>query len=298
VILRCLTRWLALAMLSLGAACGCEDESGAGATASQNPTPKPALPAPSPQSSLPALALQIEGLEAKEVLAGTPLVFTVSLSAAEDGRDVEIDDWVARLRLEDAETGAALDWQAAPLGAPRVWSFVEGAVPGAEGSARRARLAAGRIYETELGVAPEVVAQLTPGTYAVRATLENAALTAAARSEPVKLVVRPAAEATPALERERRLATVRFALRAGRGEQAERLAREGVALEPEQVEAHLLLGEALAQLGRDTEALVAYREALARVQPRGRHEEAPELLLDRIEAAERRLAGSEASAAP
>jgi hypothetical protein len=291
-------RVLALGLLLAAAACGRADESAPASAASERedapaaaPTALPTPPVPPPPPPPPALALQLEGREEREVLAGTPLVLTVSLSANEDAPPAEVDDWRAQLRLEDAETGAALAWPVAPLGAPRVWIFAEAADPADEAEARHARLVPGRIYEAELGVGPEAAATLPPGTHAVRVALEHEALPAPARSEPVTLRVRGADEATPALERERRLATLRFALLAGRGEEAERLARELVAEEPGAVEAHLLLGEALEQLGRDDEAGAAYRDALERVPPRGRHEDPPTLLLERIDAVERRLAG-------
>ena len=287
-----------LAALLAAAACdGGEEPAPAPPADAARATPAAPAPEPEPASapSLPALALQVDGAERAEALTGAPFVLTVSLSAAEDAPVARIEDWVARVRLEDPESGERLAWNATPLGAPRAWSFPEGAEPTFEADAHTAVLEAGRIHEVELAVPPEAAARIEPGTHAVRAALE--AETGLVFSEPVVVVVRSEAEATPELERARRLATLRFALGAGPADEAERLARELVAAEPAALDAHALLGEALARLGRDAEALEAYRDALALAAPSGRNGEAPELLLERISELEERL-GAASSPAP
>lgn len=81
-------------------------------------------------------------------------------------------------------------------------------------------------------------------------------------------------------ERQRLALAARYYLLAKRPEEARLAAWDLVALDPKDVGAAMLLGDALAALGRKSEALTAYRAALAN-SPRSY--ESPVLLYERID---------------
>jgi tetratricopeptide (TPR) repeat protein len=152
-----------------------------------------------------------------------------------------------------------------------------------------AHLEAGRhVHIMTEAAAPEDTVNLQPGTYRVRAVLETPfwmfwGWRGRVASAPVTIVVvdpSKTGDRRNALETQRLMRAGDFYIGVARFEEAARAAREVVKSEPNQIEAHILLGDALVGLERRQEALAAYHRALALVP---RSYEQPTLLYERIQ---------------
>ena len=101
----------------------------------------------------------------------------------------------------------------------------------------------------------------------------------------------PATQAV--LERRRALGEADFYVRAGRFEEAQRVAAQLVLSDPADAAAHVLLGDAAAGLHQDEQARDAYLAALHLVAGNGELDEAPQALIERLSELEERHAPPE-----
>ncbi len=272
------------------------------------PRPPPEPPSATPERMLWLLALEVDQTTEIEVLTGTPLLFSVSLTGAGTGSPGRLGaaekPWHAYVALELAESGEPAPWRMLRL-APRSLNFegdaaARGAAP--DERAAQAVVAPGRVHLLTLAIPPEEAVRMPPGRHALRAVVLRPDLAGeAARvvSEPVAVVVRergadPAAQAS--LERRRALAEADFYVRAERFEEAKRVAAQLIARDRADAAAHMLLGDAAAGLHRDEEARDAYLAALQLVAGKGELDEAPQALFERLsEVEERRKPSREAA---
>lgn len=139
-------------------------------------------------------------------------------------------------------------------------------------------------------VAPENSLDITPGKYLVRSVVETPwwwpasfGWRGSATSAPVQVTVRAARPGTWD-ERQAEDAT-EFYLSAHRFQDAERVALEWTRRSAKSANAFAAFAQALEELGRDTEALAAYRTALQLVP---KSPEEPRYLLDKLSALMRR----------
>ena len=237
----------------------------------------------------PAINLRVNALRRAEIVAGDPLLFEVSLTSSAERDDGTVGDpgrpWPTLIRLVHGES-EPLPWPVSVLGAARTLTTQvrDGALPSVR-SARNdvAVLKPGQVHQAVLAVSPETMTAAATGTYQIRAVLEQPSQlpwmsSRTLMSAPVTVVVLPAPR--PRSERERLALSARYYLLANRPEEARRAASDLVGLDPKDVGAAMLLGDALAALGQKREALVAYRAALAN-SPRSY--ESPTLLYERID---------------
>jgi hypothetical protein len=303
-------RLLLTCVIATALACGSESEPGMQAS-SETPeagvpddaiVPRPPLapPAPSADGMLWLLALEVDQATEVEVLIGTPLLFSVSLTGAGTGSPGRLGGadkpWHAYVELELAESGEPAPWPVLAL-ASRSLDF-EGDAAGSgavhEGS-KEAVVAAGRVHLLTLAIPPDVAVRMPAGRHSLRAVVLRPDLSGeAARivSEPVAVVVRatgtdPAEQA--ALERRRAMAEGDFFVRAGRFEEAQRVAAQLVARDRADAAAQMLLGDAAVGLRRDEEARSAYLAALQLVAGKAELNEVPQALFDRLSEVEQRL---------
>ncbi|PYR72891.1 MAG: hypothetical protein DMF86_22145 [Acidobacteria bacterium] len=248
--------------------------------------------ADAPPGPQPALSLNVNGNRRIEVLPSTPLLFAVSLTNRSD-QEVTIGgrlgSWASRVRLTQAETGAALSWSVAPLGRPEtiVITANGGGAPGIDVETSGAAVVrSGRVSRMILAASPEAMAGARPGTYVMRAELEQGGLMpwgwrGHLVSAPVTIVVREADRTSnrEALEGARSAMSTHYFLAADRPEDARRAALDWSQRDPKNPVPLMLLGDAVAALGRPRAALTIYRAAL-KVSPRSY--EPPALLYDRI----------------
>jgi Flp pilus assembly protein TadD len=98
-------------------------------------------------------------------------------------------------------------------------------------------------------------------------------------------------ETTPADDQEwnRLVESINFYLRAGRFEDAHGLALQAVEQKQDNVDSHILLGDALNGMRRDEEALKSYRKALFMIATKGKQYEPPTYLMLRIDEVKQRL---------
>jgi len=143
--------------------------------------------------------------------------------------------------------------------------------------------------ELDYGVDPQAAGAIAPGLYQVVGVLEQRTDAAnpgrwhgTVETEPVSLtVVAPPASPTAAQKVERELYFVRYFVSTNQAEAARKHAEAAVAAKPDDIAAHIALGDALAmQKEKGREALAQYDEAIDEFydQPERPYEE-PELLL-------------------
>jgi tetratricopeptide (TPR) repeat protein len=252
------------------------------------------------------LTLQVNRERQVSVLPGTPLVFALSLSGAKTDPPLRIggsgNPWYRYLRLESADDKKQIPFSWSLLGKPR--SFYprfssSGDLVGAElYTGDEAILDNERnLYTAELGVAPEETAKIPQGKYTIRAVLEVSSgspgkWSGRAVSNPVVVSVEERIkETTPADDQEwnRLVESINFYLRAGRFEDAHGLALQAVEQKQDNVDSHILLGDALNGMRRDEEALKSYRKALFMIATKGKQYEPPTYLMLRIDEVKQRL---------
>jgi hypothetical protein len=232
-----------------------------------------------------------------EVTPGTPLFFEVSITNSPSSGAQALGSrwrpWYRLIRLEGSGQ-AGMPWRLSRAGPPRSLRVVR--TPDGRPEMKTdtepsavARLEAGRqVYTVTEVASPEAAAGVRPGAYRVRAVLETPrwmlwGWRGRKVSQPVTIVVLDASkpgDKRDALERQRLARAADFYIGAEQFADAERTVRQLLELEPNQAEAHMLLGDSLAGLNRRDDALVAYRRALV-LTPRSYEE--PRVLMDRIE---------------
>lgn len=247
-----------------------------------------------PQTSARAgLTLMVNLRPRAEVLPGTPLVFDLSISGSPSGPAFDLGSrwrpWHTLVWVEDAGGGPSLP--SIPPGAPRSLSLV------ADAAGRQSLLedtspvahfdGSRHVHAVTFTLGPDATAAMQPGTFRFRAVLETPlwlrwGWTGRVVSAPVTVVI---VDSSQAGERREELDVQRLALlagfhtTAGRFGDAHQSATQLARLRPTEVRSHVLLGDTLAGLNRYTEALDAYRRAMA-LLPRSYEE--PTVLLQRI----------------
>lgn len=224
------------------------------------------------------------------IAAGTPILLEVSVTAGRGNAPITLGrpgvPWSADLRIVEGPSRRPLAWAAPVLGSPRSTAFskdVDGRLTVSEQSADVALLDRDHIARATLAVSPETTALVAPGAYQVRAIFAGGPW-GGLESAPLTVLVQKAGEGSGS---GRVAATAYFFLRAGRFEEARRQADELSSREPKSPVAWMLLGDALAGLGKTREALNVYRRALA-VSPRTYEE--PAQIYERMGAMWRKLA--------
>lgn len=248
------------------------------------------------QAARPGLTVLVNHRPRIEILPGTPLVFQLSLGSSASSESFRVGSrlrpWHTLLRLEGTDrSGGRLSWPMSRVGSPRSIHVIRepnGRPRMNEEASSVARLEAGRrVHTVILAAGPDATAAIAPGTYRFRAVLETPywlfwGWSGRAVSSAITIVVRdPAQAGTKAeeLETTRLALTVAFYLNEGRSADAHRVATSLTSLRPKDSRSYVLLGDALAGMRRQQDALRAYRTAMALLPPL--HEE-PTLLLDRI----------------
>ncbi len=251
------------------------------------------------------LSLQVNREREVSLLPGTPLVFTVFMSGSKTDPPLRIggsgDPWYGYLRLESADDKKPIPFTWFLLGKPRALPRL-----GSSGDLGNVELYAGdeaildkerNLYTAELGVAPEETAKIPEGRYTIRAVLpvpsgSQGKWSGRAVSNPVVVSVEEQVkETTPAddPERSRLIESINFYLRAERFDDAYRLALQAVEQKRVNVDARILLGDALNGLGRDEEALKSYTKALYLLAAKGKQYEPPTYLIMRMDEVKQRL---------
>jgi hypothetical protein len=235
------------------------------------------------------LVLQIENGDSVSVQVGTPAVLTVTVSAVAGSSPISLGapgrPWPGDLRFELADRGADLPWTLRRIDPPRTWT-IKGATAPAPAQAEIAVLDAATVHQIEFAIPPDEALRLTPGTYLLRATLPITGI-GNVTSNAVTLTATAADATAPAVPQARLEAMAGYYLKVRDWENAYRHALQLVERETADVRAYTLLGDACTGLGRDEEALAAYREAVAAVPQDS--PEAPDYLLARIREVEDRL---------
>ncbi|HUE89217.1 MAG TPA: tetratricopeptide repeat protein [Vicinamibacterales bacterium] len=251
-----------------------------------------------PAASL-GLTLLVNHRPHLEVTPGTPLYFEVSITSSRSAGSITIGSrwrpWHRLVRLE-ASALTGMPWALTSAGPPRAMSITRSGDERPEvvvtpDPPAVAHLEAGRqVYTVTQVASPEAMANVRPGAYRIRAVLETPSWMlwgwrGRKVSQPVTIVVRDASQAggtRAALETQRLGRVADFYIATERFADAEKTARQLLALEPDQANAHVLLGDALLGLKRREEALATYRRAMVLLRP---SYEEPSLLMDRIQRA-------------
>lgn len=251
------------------------------------------------------LTLQVNRQKEITVIPGTPLVFTVFMSGSKTDPPLRIggsgDPWYEYLRLESADDKKQIPFTWSLLGKPRALPRL-----GSSGDPGNVELYAGdeavldkerNLYTAELGVAPEETVKIPEGRYTIRAVLHvpsgsQGKWSGRAVSNPVVVSVeKRIKDGTPSDDREwsRLIESINFYLLAERFNDAYRLALQAVEQKRDNVDARILLGDALNGLGRDEEALKSYTKALYLIATKGKQYEPPTYLIIRMDEVKQRL---------
>ena len=246
----------------------------------------------------PVVTVRVNRSPAVDVAAGAPITFELFLTGTLAGREIAIGSWLMPwhrlVHFELADTGRSLRWDLERLGAPRSTRYSrrpDGGVTTSSASNRAARLQGlSVVHAATWAVAPENSLEITPGKYLVRAVVETPwwwpwpfGWRGNATSAPVQITVRAAQAGT--WDERHAEATTEFYLSARRFQDAERVALEWTRRSAQNANAFAALAQSLEGLGRDAEALAAYRSALQLVP---KSPEEPRYLLDRLSALMRR----------
>jgi hypothetical protein len=251
------------------------------------------------------LTLQVNRQRVITAIPGTPLVFTVFMSGSKTDPPLRIggsgNPWYRYLRLESADDKKQIPFSWSLLGKPRAIPRLSSSrdpvalelYTGNEAILDETR----NLYTAELGIAPEETAKIPQGKYTIRAVLEVSSgspgkWSGRAVSNPVVVSVEDEAGKTPDSahsEWNRLVESINFYLRAGRFEDAHGLALQAVEQKQDNVDSHILLGDALNGMRRDEEALKSYRKALFMIATKGKQYEPPTYLMLRIDEVKQRL---------
>ncbi len=247
------------------------------------------------------LVLQVDGSDSARVHAGTPVIFTVTLTGTTPDPALRVGGpgkpWCANVRFETPD-GKPVAFRIEQLGTPFTSHFPAdlNALTKPTPQSDEAIVDVSRVHQVEFGVGPEEAARFATGTLTVRAVLPLDAQSSSLSqlvSNTVSIALDPAAESGQASDDavKRRLeAAARFYLTAGKWEDAHRVALQLVGRDAPDTMAYTLLGDALDGLRRDNEALAAYHEALA-AWPEA-VDESPDYLIARMEMVLQRLEAS------
>ena len=245
-----------------------------------------------------ALELQVNSAATARVTAGSSVIFTVSLTGSPASPPLRLGGagrpWSGSLRFEIGDPAQPLPWRLATLGDPvtvRLDAGTPASSPAGAAATGEVVVDESSIHQIELGVSPDEAARIAAGTYSIRVALSLPDNTGGELvSNRVELVVEPpgsTAASVAGVEKLRLEAAARFHLSAGQWEDARGVALQLVQRDAPDTLAYRLLGDALAGLGRDDEAIAAYREALGRFPETS--PEAPEYLIARIAQVEERV---------
>jgi hypothetical protein len=239
-----------------------------GSSSRLNRTDVPARTGVSPRVTV---TLRVNFERRVEVTPATPLFFDVTLTTTSD-EAVSIGDagraWASRLRLVRAGSSEPLPWTASLIDAP---TLVTASAPTGQNlsvtvqGGAAATLRSGRTARATWAVSPQAVTLSTAGTYRIEAQLDVPTGGTPLVSQPVTVVVvsgDPRA-ANDVRDHARLKLTTLYDLATKLPEDARRAAEALVASDPRSADAQMVLGDALAALGREGEAMTAYRQALS-----------------------------------
>jgi hypothetical protein len=243
----------------------------------------------------PGLTLLVNARSRIELTPGTPLELELSLGSSRSSSGFDVGSrfrpWNEFVRVEAIAGEATMPFRLVRVGPPRsvhVLRKIDGSPTVTEDSRAVAHLERGRhVHTVTFVAAPEQTAAAHPGTYRMRGVLDvprwmPSGWRGRAVSPLVTVVVvdpSKAGQQSEQLEAERLARTSAFYLNAGRFGDALDMATKLAALRPRESRSFTLLGDAAAGLNRLTEALEAYRRAMA-LLPRSYEE--PTMLLQRI----------------
>jgi len=168
------------------------------------------------------------------------------------------DDWPKSIHLQvlrAGDTASQPDWPVSLLVAPDKQALV------LDGTATT---------EAIWSLSPEAAATLAPGSWQVFAILDTAAGAPAgawrgrAVSQPVTVTIKPRPDSLPAAEAEQdALEVAHYHAAAAQWDKSLAAARKAAALNPNSIEAHTLIGDALSAGGDKQGAMEAYQTAMA-----------------------------------
>jgi hypothetical protein len=251
-----------------------------------------------PAPSEPVVTLRVNRSPAADVAAGAPVTFELFLTGTHAGREIAIGSWLmpwhCLVHFEEADTGRSLRWDLERLGAPRSTQYSrrsDGGVTASSVSSRTARVRGlSVVHAAAWAVAPEDSLDITPGKFLVRAVVETpwwwpASFGWRGRSASAAVQVTVRAAQPGAWDERQAQNASEFYLSARRFQDAERVALEWTRRSAKSANAFAAFAQSLEGLGRDAEALTAYRTALQLVP---KSPEEPRYLLDRLSALMRR----------
>jgi hypothetical protein len=239
------------------------------------------------------------------VVQGTPLVFEVFVTHATGAGRMRIgssgDPWYEHLVLQSNGNRGQVSWLPSVLGHPRSLYPVFDR----NGKFQRLELYDGKeaildnlrqSYAAELGVSPERSADIAPGSYTIRAVLNEWSWIpwgwrGRVASDPINLTIQAAGSLSDAQLSERLAASAQFYLMARDYQHASNVARELVKRKPDDADAFTALGDALGGLRRDQEALKFYEMALQLISTQPHSREPPDYLWERIVQVSQRIRG-------
>ena len=246
----------------------------------------------------PVVTLRVNRLAAADVAAGAPIVFEFFLTGTHAGREIAIGSWLMPwhrlVHFEMADTGRAVRWKLGRFGAPRSTKYARRSDGGVTASSVTSGTAHVQglsvVHAATWGVAPEDSLAIPPGKYLVRAVVKTpwwapplSGWRGTAKSAPLQITVRAAQPG--AWDEKQAQDAAEFYLSTQRFQDAERIALEWTRRSPKTAHAFAAWAQALEGLGRDNEALAAYRTALQLVP---NSPEEPRYLLDKLSALIRR----------
>lgn len=241
---------------------------------------------PPPPSPMPDIALEINSAGELTIYQGTPLIVTVRLAnqrAANVASRNEVEAPPERRRPVPVVTLPS-GWQQAIRidissgGSSRKLSWPLRAMGGQSGEA--AELDGTSVIELQWTLSPEDSVAIHPGSYSLAAILE---VTASDRgwcgtvtSEPVMLQIEaPGADLKPQEALEPNLELARYHALLKDWPKSLSAAREAVAKNPDSIDGHALLGDALAESGQLEAALSAYEAAVLAFGKQSQNEQRP-----------------------
>lgn len=266
------------------------------APAPSEPTGETAIEETASLPPTPDIALEVNVSTELTLYQGTPLIVTVRLAnqrasnvlamnAAQDKPEDRKPVPVVQLRTEWSKS-LKFEIRAGSGGEEAAWPLARLSNPAEEAIALDGRTNP----ECTWGLSPEEAAKIAPGFYRIVAVLEvasgeNAVWKGRVESEPVVLTIepRPPDLAGPA-GAESDMETARYWVKAGDWNKSLAAAREAVAKDPKSIEAHSLVGDALAARKDLDGAMTAYQAALKlyNESEEAKGYEPPDYLLRRI----------------
>ncbi len=250
-----------------------------------------------PRSAMAVLSLRVNMGRQATIIAGTPLLFDVSLTARTGGPSAIGDtgnQWSTLIHFAIAGSDRVIPWQVSSLGRPYTMLYESNARNDSAPVEGLAAAAVGPDGQSvaSFAVSPTAMQTAKPGTYQIQAVLERGfwppwAWHGRVVSRPVTVVVENGLAERDTRLQERLILSAHYYLASHQPGEAHKVALELSARDPKDVGALILLGDALVADGSSRDALKAYRSALALLP--ARYEE-PLLLYQRIQDASKKLA--------